>query len=177
MRKEIALPFVGFYGSLISDSLEHIDMLEQEDEEHSYHEPNWSAIYKQVAKNYADRYNELFLEETGINLSVEFVKLWSPQFYNFETDRIYVTADADSLEKVITKIGISEIRKNLREQYKPQSGFSPFFSTLEVIEKDWKNFPELFWADAILELLFNSEIIYTDDTFNTQLNESYFTTQ
>ena len=177
MRKEIALPFVGFYGSLISDSLEHIDMLEQEDEEYSYHEPNWSEVHKAVAKSYADRYNELFLEETGINLEIEFVALWSPQFYNFETDRIYVTADADSLEKVISEIGIDKVRKSLREQYKPQSGFSPFFSTLEAIEKDWKNFPELFWADVILELLFNSELIYNDDTFNTQLNESYFTTQ
>ena len=177
MRKEIALPFVGFYGSIISDQLEHIDMLEQEDEEHSYHEPNWSEVHKAVAKSYADRYNELFLEETGINLEIEFVALWSPQSYNFETDRIYVTADVDSLEKVITKIGISEVRKKLREQYKPQSGFSPFFSTLEAIEKEWENFPELFWADVILELIFNSEIIYTEDTFNTQLNESYFTTQ
>ena len=177
MRKQITLPFIGFYGSIISDQLDLIANMESEELEEEYVEPNWSAIYKQVAKSYADRYNELFLEETGINLEVEFVALWSPQFYNFETDRIYVTADADSLEKVITKIGISEVRKSLREQYKPQSGFSPFLSTLEAIEKDWKNFPELFWADAILELIFNSELIYNDDTFNTQLNESYFTTQ
>lgn len=177
MRKEIALPFVGFYGSIISDQLELIANMESEELEEEYVEPNWSEVHKAVAKSYADRYNELFLEETGINLEIEFVALWSPQFYNFETDRIYVTADVDSLEKVITKIGISEVRKKLREQYKPHSGFSPFLSTLEAIEKDWKNFPELFWADVILELLFNSELIYNDDTFNTQLNESYFTTQ
>ena len=83
----------------------------------------------------------------------------------------------NELEKIISEIGIDKVRKSLREQYKPQSGFSPFFSTLEAIEKEWENFPELFWADVILELIFNSEIIYTEDTFNTQLNESYFTTQ
>ena len=175
MRKEIALPFVGFYGSIISDALDNI--VENDDEYVGHTSQTWSAIYEQVAKNYADRYNELFLEETGINLGIEFVKLWSPRFYNFETDRIYVTADEDSLEKIISEIGIDKVRKSLREQYKPQSGFSPFSSTLEAIEKDWKNFPELFWADVILELLFNSELIYNDDTFNTQLNESYFTTQ
>ena len=177
MRKQIALPFVGFYGSIISDQLDLIANMESEELEEEYVEPDWSKIGESVAKSYADRYNELFLEETGINLEIEFVELWSPQFYNFETDRIYVTVDVDSLEKVITKIDISEIRKSLREQYKPQSGFSPFLSTLEAIEKEWENFPELFWADVILELIFNSEIIYTDDTFNTQLNESYFTTQ
>ena len=177
MRKQIALPFVGFYQSIISDSLDCINDMEWEELGEEYVEPDWSKIGNAVAKSYADRYNELFLEETGINLQIEFVALWSPRFYNFETDRIYVTADADSLEKVITKIGITEVRKKLREQYKPQSGFSPFLSTLEAIEKDWKNFPELFWADVILELLFNSELIYNDDTFNTQLNESYFTTQ
>lgn len=174
MRRQITLPFVGFYGSILSDALDNI--VENYDEYAEHTSQTWSAIYEQVAKSYADRYNELFLEETGINLEVEFVALWSPQFYNFETDRIYVTADEDSLEKVITKIGISEVRKKLREQYKPHSGFSPFLSTLEAIEKEWENFPELFWADVILELIFNSEIIYTDDTFNTQLNESYFTT-
>ena len=175
MRKQITLPFVGFYGSILSDALDNI--VENYDEYAEHTSQTWSAIYEQVAKNYADRYNELFLEETGINLQIEFVKLWSPRFYNFETDRIYVTADEDSLEKVITKIGISEVRKKLREQYKPHSGFSPFSSTLEAIEKEWENFPELFWADVFLELIFNSEIIYTDDTFNTQLNESQFTTQ
>ena len=177
MRKEIALPFVGFYGSIISDQLDLIANMESEELEEEYVEPNWSEVHKAVAKSYADCYNELFLEETGINLEIEFVALWSPQFYNFETDRIYVTADVDSLEKVITKIGIAEVRKKLREQYKPHSGFSPFLSTLEAIEKDWENFPELFWADVILELIFNSELIYNEDTFNTQLNESYFTTQ
>ena len=175
MRRQITLPFVGFYGSILSDALDNI--VENYDEYAEHTSQTWSAIYKQAAKSYADRYNELFLEETGINLEIEFVELWSPQFYNFETDRIYVTVDVDSLEKVISEIGIEEIRKKLREQYKPSSGFSPFSSTLEAIEKDWENFPELFWSDIILELIFNSELIYNDDTFNTQLNESYFTIQ
>lgn len=170
--KQIALPFVGFYGSVISDALDNI--VENYDEYADHTSRTWSAIYKQVAKNYADRYNELFLEETGIDLKIEFVELWSPQFYNFETDRIYVNVDINALKQVIQQLNLWEIREELREQYKPTSGFSPFPSTLEAIEKGWKNFPELFWSDVILGLIFNSELIYNDDTFNTQLNESYF---
>lgn len=182
-RKLIAIPFEGFYNSqldyeLDSEAEQDRDYFELEGEDSDeidveYPEPNWKKIHIAVAEKYCEKYNSEFYTATGINLNIKFKELWSPKEYNFETDRIYAYADEGALNKVIAKIGLAKIRKELREAYAPRDGYMPFSSTLVSIEDKPKNFPDLFFKDVILELLFNSEMIYNDDSFLTDVRESY----
>lgn len=174
--KEIALPFVGFYESVLDDTLQQAQELELEsatEANETIAAPDWAMIYLKVAQIYVRTYNEEFFNNTGINLQLAFSRLTSPSEYNFETDRVFATADSHALAQVISKIGLNKVRASLREHYKPSSGWSPFASTLKSIEGVYTNFPHLFYSDVILELLFKSEIIYNCDYFLTNVRESY----
>lgn len=179
-RKLIAIPFEGFYNSITQAELE-----DQEEDWEDFIDPigseaveppevNWKDLHNKVSEIYTQHYNAEFLEKTGIDLKLQFEKLFSPREYNFGTDVIYAYADEGALNKVIAKIGLAKIRKELREAYAPRDGFMPFNSTLVSIEDKPKNFPDLFFKDVILELLFDSDVIYNSDSYLTSVRESYY---
>lgn len=169
-RKEIAIPFVGFYNSIMDDLIDDAEAIFLDDDLYPNPELDYGRIWDDMAKLYVKFYDEFFKEETGIDLKLSFKELWSPREYNFETDRIYVEADALALQTVIEKIGEDKARKHLLECYKPRDGFMPFESTLENIKQSSKEWKNLFFVD-ILELIFESEVIYNSDMFCTQARE------
>lgn len=176
----ISLPFQGFCDSPISDEIDSLE--EQAKEYYSYgdaeeiHEPDWNNYFIAICKAYVASYNEAFKEDTGISLDAEFKELWHPREYNFELDKIYVSVKTETLQSILQKIEQLNInlKEKLRDHYKPTSGFSPFTSTLEAIEKPFQEYKKDFWGDVILELLFKSEMIYNDDSFNTTIREAFY---
>ena len=93
----IKMPFEGFYDSVISSLI--YDELEELNEEHPEKDTsiNFGGIAKEVVncyKTFLENHFDLVLN------SIEFDSLWSPRFYNFETDEITLNINGQDLEKL-----------------------------------------------------------------------------
>lgn len=125
--------FPGFYESDLynSDTIYNINESQDDDEpavdftDNGYTE-YCNDVAKQVAELLADAI-ELDQDETKIITASKLVKLWSPKYYNFETDRIECELDID-LDALI-EYGKNESYKfsqYLKDNFTSCSGFTSF---------------------------------------------------
>ena len=99
-----------------------------------------------------------------MHLDLAFHAMTSPQFYNFETDRLYCTIDQDKFSEILELLDDSKIQAFLSDKYKSRDGFIVFESTLQSIEdREYTKF-----SSDILEMLL-SENIVTDNYQYTDL--------
>lgn len=80
--------FHGFYNSIHDSVLDNaLDSLCENNpklREHLFDALNWRSIHTEYASKYVDAYNDL------LNIDSKFIRLISPKYYNFETDRILI---------------------------------------------------------------------------------------
>ena len=182
---EIQLPFSGFYESIhdmyIDNHIEsELDYLEYElgytDEQldiikDKFYMIDYSPIRKAICDHYIKAYNAVFYDEYNIHLDLEYSRLISPQFYNFETDRLYVLIDESIYNEVTTLINSEDFKTMLKDKFKVQSGFIPFQSTLDAINEGDN---VLFSAELLEQLLLEDKVIndyqYTDNVFEVVSN-------
>ena len=142
-RREIILPFQGFYESLYTEAIDHeesgyADNI-SEDECLSNNElsalydllfdrTNYRQAYRELAHVYVSAFNEKFKEWTGIDLCLKFVELVSPREYNFETDRIFATTALEALQTLRTTVDERFLREQIRTRHSSRSGFISFYS-------------------------------------------------
>lgn len=175
---EIQLPFSGFYHSIhdsyIDNHIEYeLEYLESElgytDEQldiikDRFYDMDYSPIRKAICEHYINAYNAVFYDEYNIHLDLEYNCIVSPSFYNFETDKLYALIDESVFHEVTTLINSEDFKAMLKEKFKPQSGFTPFQSTLDAIEN---NDTVLFSAELLEQLLPEETVIgdyqYTDN--------------
>ena len=172
----IEIPFSGFYHSihdmhidswleymLEGDEAEYLE-LSQDDLADKLYMMNYSSIRKAICLHYMQAYNAVFYDEYDIDLYLKFNEMTSPQFYNFETDKLYCTIEQDAFNEVIALLDDDKIQKTLHDKYKTEDGFIAFNSTLDAIkEKDYQRF-----SSDILEMLL-SENEVTDNYQYTDL--------
>lgn len=130
------LIFNGFYGTNLGEYIDdHI-----EDEE--YELINWSSTFKNIAKEFFDLFKDTewvkeVLDEYGIEL--EYKELWSPKFYNFHNDRIYMSVSYDPktlANKVFEHEHYTELIAQLKREFTSRPGFTSFYSNdIEDIEQ------------------------------------------
>lgn len=130
------LLFPGFYGTILGEYLDdQIDDVE-------YESIDWEATFENIAKEFFD----LFISTEGVNkvleeygLKLEYKELWSPRFYNFHNDRIYMTVSYDAKElseKVFDHCYYTELVGTLKYEFTSRSGFTSFYSNdIEDIER------------------------------------------
>lgn len=130
------LIFNGFYGTNLGEYIDdHI-----EDEE--YELINWSSTFKNIATEFFD----LFVATEGVSeilgefgIKLQYKELWSPRFYNFHNDRIYMTAtyDPNALSEKVFKDKYYDILVEiLKNEFTSRPGFTSFYSNdIEDIEQ------------------------------------------
>ena len=172
----IEIPFSGFYESIhdmyidnwidymtSGDEADYLGISQDELADRLYM-MDYSNIRKAICKHYIQAYNAVFYDEHNVHLDLEFNAMTSPQFYNFETDRLYCTIDKDKFSEILSLLNDSKIQSVLSEKYKTRLGFIVFESTLQAIqEKDYTKF-----SSDILEMLL-SENMVTDNYQYTDL--------
>lgn len=177
----VQLPFSGFYHS-IHDM--HIDsFIEQElyyfENEQGYDDEQMQAlndnlysmdyapIRKAVCDHYINAFNAVFYDEYNIHLDLEFSELKSPQFYNFETDKLFCSIDESIFNQVIELLNDGDIQDKLKNKYKTRDGFYCFESTIKAIQnKDY----QLFSAD-LLEMLLSEDVVIDDYQYADNISE------
>lgn len=124
------LDFPGFYESSISP-FEHL--YSDEDELETV---NIEASYKNIASHWLDNYIDVCEEPLkNAGIALEFVKVDSPRFYNYSTDKCVVRASFD-VDKLKTYIlgrledpdHYKEFQTILKDRHESRSGFVSFYS-------------------------------------------------
>jgi hypothetical protein len=178
MRKiESYLPvFQGFYGtSFESDMAEEntlhnldedgIEIKDDRDIEWDYEE------YRNRVGKTAVGSVENYLKHDGLSIGIEFEKIYSPRFYNFENDSIYCTYSVtdEDFAKLIEycESHHTAFKEFLLDNYASRSGFSSFFDTMpqtwfdEYLEEGSNKFERAFVG--ILEFYLQEEGYTVDD--------------
>ena len=176
----IEIPFSGFYHSihdmhidnwveymLSGDEAEYLELSQDELADKLYM-MNYSSIRKAVCLHYIQAYNAVFYDEYDIDLDLKFNEMTSPQFYNFETDKLYCIIEQSAFNEVIALLYDAEIQKTLSDKYKTSDGFIVFDSTLQAIEeKDYQRF-----SSDILDMLLPENEVTENYQYTDLINEA-----
>lgn len=141
-RIEIELPFMGFYESLHDELLdEHIrdavayavhgegfdeiSLVDGQQIDNVMWEADidWTAIREAYCKVYVEQLSS----ELGLDL--EFADLVSPKYYNFSTDRLFVTIPEEEAKRVRKVAEQSDgWMQRIKDMFSDRDGFHSFFS-------------------------------------------------
>ena len=161
----VAIPFPGFYDSLLSDRLDLSYEYLTTDEDGNpdpelEFEVDWKATHIEAAKDYA----YAWLRHYGIE--GEFSYMTSPRFYNYSTDEAYVEFKVSTLldllsqykDEVYNDDRISYFEKWVTDNYSTRDGFISFIPPFadwpkpqEWDENQWCLFLKYLEADESLE--------------------------
>lgn len=97
---------------------------------------------------------ELFAQLEDPQVKAAFVRISSPAFYNFETDKVVMNIKLNP-KRVIAKCRehYEEFQQYLDEHFAPRSGFIPFYGTNPEWWLDVDNWSELPILGAILDFI------------------------
>ena len=178
---EILLPFSGFYQSMhdyyIDNFIEYeMEYLESELNYTSeqlniikdrFYMMDYSPIRKAICEHYINAFNAVFYDEYNIHLDLEYSKLISPQFYNFETDRLYAFIDETVFNDVVKLVNSQDFKKMLYDKFCKRDGFTPFQSTLDAIE----NNDTILFSAELLEMLLPEDQVINDWQYTDNMHE------
>lgn len=144
----VYLPFGGFYESILSAELDNdvtreIETINEEEGLNLTSDDfdiDYSELFEDTAEGIAEHFSYWILKNTGVDISATFVELWRPQFYNFETDRIYCDIPRHDIQKLLTWLDTEHsgyFREYVRKTLEPRSGFIPLYSNNLT---DWGDF-------------------------------------
>jgi hypothetical protein len=146
------LDFGGFYDSIHFDNIQDlIEYLDIKDDNINYNE-----THKEYCKEFVNELNN-YLE-----IDLKFTGIYSPRFYNFETDKIEVEINENDYKKIIDNyLNNKECIEYINEASSSKDGFVSFCSGIDNL----KNEPHL-----LLEYIFKY-ILWID----TELSDSELT--
>lgn len=141
MKKlSVAIPFSGFYETWVGVVADELAMDEKayqliddfdgcienlNDDEYELilnTSPRFTDANIVVAKEYTNQLLE------ALEIKGEFDELVSPKFYNFGTDKIYVSFTMDTLKAILTRCDKERLSNWVFEALKSRDGFIPFYS-------------------------------------------------
>lgn len=146
----ISLPtFDGFYESLWENSDSLINEMRYFEQEHNEHEFVWQHLddwdiskeYRtDVAKAYCELYAEHLHDLLGLEVTLEFETIYSPKYYNYETDKIYAYIkweDDYKLHLELLKL-IGKHKQKVEDFiYKYHTSYDGFVSFMDNALQDW----------------------------------------
>jgi hypothetical protein len=136
--KDVELPFFyGFYNTQYENEYDVDEAIEHEMDYHN-RELGQSTVYGDFefdSNSYRNTIVECFVHTLENHLpdwveAIENPELWSPRYYNFQTDKIYVTLilTDDWKNKVVDffEENAEWLRKRIKEDWTSRSGFTSF---------------------------------------------------
>lgn len=117
----------------------------------------WEEYQEDAAKAYCEVIESHARSVLKGDISIEFSHVWSPKYYNFETDRLYCNIDFDAQEAIKYCADHAEtFEKYLADHFKSRDGFISFMS-YDMI--DWMDAAE--WdsrhAGHVLDFILRNE--------------------
>lgn len=147
MRDAYLPYFAGFYNTHWEDLLSHSEdcdaqMLAQlETGDGALEEDDFKALYEtygdsfkhclHLTRHYCASFDEHISKSAGFEVGLAFRKMSSPEFYNFETDRIDARIPRKSVRRLFAMSeaeGHRRLKRAIRDWFTPRDGFMPFYS-------------------------------------------------
>ena len=126
---EARIPFSGFYESFYSHDLDEIEtqtaeylaeeygISQEKIQDLLWHHSKQYKAYPDICEAYVDSFSDL------IGVPMSFVEMTSPQYYNFETDKIFVKLTTEDAYRLYRRVGKKAVRKMARKMYTSRDGF------------------------------------------------------
>ena len=187
MRKEINIPFMGFYNSLLDSEIDHEIETAAEYQEESergipageyseliYKFADFGQCHNAIAKDYVDAFNGFIFDEYGVDLNLEFSELVCPREYNFTTDRIFCTIPEEKVDELVRVVDRRKLGETIVDRLKSRSGFISYYSDFV---REWDSKPVNEWDSNELSMLLHTLVDDVDDfdlTIYCRLNESVY---
>lgn len=137
------IPFLGFYESIHDQGLDRaLDSLCDDDRGEVISEELRSRLFdlvdwKEAHKNYAMEYAKSFAH--NFNLDLKFESLQSPKYYNYSTDRVFITISLKEVKRIYKLVNKTMLRSYIVGNFSSYSGFcSSYPSNLDDWSKDLK---------------------------------------
>lgn len=135
-KLKIKLPFSGFYESAHDAILDRaLESLFEDDQGNSDMPDDFSKHYdyrkimEEYAKEYVDCFKEWLSHELDIEIpSLEFESLYSPKFYNFETDEITALISPQDVIALYDMVDAGKLEEVVQERHTSRSGFASFYT-------------------------------------------------
>lgn len=145
MKKQIILPFSGFYEALhdsaIDDAFTKMFEYDNGDTNTDLLNRAWGRVnFRHTFEKYAEAYAESFAHEFEFK-TLEFESLQSPKFYNFTTDHIFCTIESAECEVMFTATDKARLSEVCAEMFTSRDGFASFYSP------NWGNWGEVYTWD------------------------------
>ena len=157
---KINIPFEGFYESCITQMIE--DCLDQIIEDYDIPQDSdisqefWNNfrltedMMKIICKEYVELYRDYLLNEYNLDITLTFKKLYSPKYYNYETDTITAVISTEDVQKLFKQTDMSKLDEVIKKRHTSRSGFVSFYSN---DLKEWLKKPVTEWDCIQLETL------------------------
>lgn len=134
------IAFGGFYYSIHHENIESAIQMYYSDDNGDIDNAIYDTLdFKSIHDNYIKEYASLFQDwiNTNYPLSISFcnISLWSPNYYNFETDEILCELqDNDSISLNNYFKNDNEFLEYLKDRTKSYDGFMSFYSFEEALD-------------------------------------------
>jgi|SRR5210317_325476 hypothetical protein len=155
-KTRFLIDFGGFYHSVHSDILDiQIDYFEIDED---------NVNYKETCNSYCNEFIDSLNDMLELNL--KFIKIDSPKFYNFSTDKIEAEINENDFNKLKdTYLNSNEFIDYVNENSKSYSGFISFYNGFnEVIKED----------EVLLQYMFNYILKEYADEIDNYISEMDF---
>jgi len=173
---ETLFNFGGFYESLYSAAID--DVVYDEDEENTIDSDavDFKNLHNEVAKDITLKFAEYIEDEFGVELTLEYVELNSPKFYNYGTDTISVKISKEDLIQldllVANDSDLQSILEGIVEDTTTsKSGYIPFYKYDEVMAKINDDNISVYYQSLLDALMEYNKASYEAFTLE-QLNET-----
>ena len=159
------LEFGGFYESVhsniidvaIRDSFQDDFNFDSFYDSNEYDKIDWNSVHNQYSKIYIDILNH------ELDLNLKFIKLNSPRFYNFETDKIEAEISDKEFNKLKSEyLNSKEFIDYVNESSKSYDGFISFYNGIEAVKKE---------DEILLNYMFNYILLSISDDIEMALYE------
>jgi hypothetical protein len=149
------VPFAGFYGSIWSEEIDHIQEMEFDDEYRlaeqyprlaaipqrerdmqrlydvlCFDAASYGLMHDAIADAYTDAFAYWLWESLDLGsdpVEYKYEEMTSPKFYNFETDRIFAKFPERIFQAIIDQLGPEEVAAQFKEMFTSRSGFCSFY--------------------------------------------------
>ena len=169
------IAFGGFYESIHDFNIESaIQMYHSDDngelDNDIYDTLDFKSIHNNYIKEYASLFQDWINENYPLTISFCNISLWSPKYYNFETDEILCELqDNDSISLNHYFKSNNEFLAHLKERTKSYSGYTSFYDFKEAIDnKD--NILSTYILEFLADKFNNSDFMSAYDRASTYDN-------
>ena len=137
---DTSIEFGGFYNSTHQADIEYrIDLDIEEKYIKDYDSINWQETHKSYIDDYCYKLSNFILHEYNVDMDFKDISLYSPNYYNYSTDKIDCKISSHQINK-LNKLLLKDddFLNFLKERTKSYDGYTSFY-TFEQAKSDKDN--------------------------------------